>query len=138
MVQLVTYIDLSTVDIANFLNIFFISNELRPLKAVYRSFEHHWVSKVLDQKPDKNSLNHALMFILSNIWKKCMTQNNIITGFKVTFLYHLNAQTFLEIAFAPSSMTSYLWWWWKTFFTRQVILEPLTLALRRNVLSYGL
>lgn len=109
------HLDLSIVEVADSLDISLYclpsntTHELQPLdKAVYRSFEHHWDAEVLsfmEQNPDKKLTKARFNIILSNVWSKCMTHNNITSGFKATGLYPLNPQAIPEIAFAPSLLT---------------------------------
>ncbi|KAL3289623.1 hypothetical protein HHI36_023033, partial [Cryptolaemus montrouzieri] len=82
------------------------THELQPLdKAVFRSFEAHWDNELLrywDANPQR-SLNKARFnIILSRVWPKCMTPDNIINGFKATGLFPLNSEAIHESAFAPS------------------------------------
>ncbi|XP_046975196.1 uncharacterized protein LOC124541384 [Vanessa cardui] len=85
------------------------THELQPLdKSVYRSFEHHWdqellkfVSKNPERKLNKSSFN----MILSEVWPKCMTHDNIVNGFKATGLYPFDPEAIAEEAFAPSALT---------------------------------
>ncbi|XP_047535783.1 uncharacterized protein LOC125070127 [Vanessa atalanta] len=85
------------------------THELQPLdKSVYRSFEHHWdqellkfVSKNPDRKLNKSSFN----MILSEVWPKCKTHDNIVNGFKATGLYPFDPEVIPEEAFAPSALT---------------------------------
>ncbi|XP_028034695.1 uncharacterized protein LOC114246399 [Bombyx mandarina] len=109
------HLDLTIVEVADSLDISLYclpsntTHELQPLdKAVYRSFEHHWDAEVLsfmEQNPDKRLTKARFNVILSNVWSKCMTHNNITSGFKTTGLYPLNPQAIPETAFAPSLLT---------------------------------
>lgn len=109
------HLDLSIVEVADSLDISLYclpsntTHELQPLdKAVYRSFEHHWDAEVLsfmEQNPGKKLTKARFNIILSNVWSKSMTHNNIISGFRATGLFPLNPQAIPETAFAPSLLT---------------------------------
>ncbi|KAL7635492.1 UNVERIFIED_CONTAM: hypothetical protein RMT77_014561 [Armadillidium vulgare] len=109
------HLDLSIVEVADSLDIALYclpsntTHELQPLdKAVYRSFEHHWDSEVLtfmEQNPNKKLTKARFNSILSNVWSKSMTHNNIISGFRATGLYPLNPQAIPETSVAPSLLT---------------------------------
>ncbi|XP_045767620.1 MFS-type transporter clz9-like [Maniola jurtina] len=109
------HLDLSTVEVADSLDISLYclpsntTHELQPLrKAVYRSFEHHWDAEVLsfiEQNPDEELTKARFNTILSNVWSKCMTHNNITSGFKATGLFPLNSQAISETAYASSLLT---------------------------------
>lgn len=109
------HLDLSIVEVADSLDITLYclpsntTHELQPLdKAVYRSFEHHWDAEVLsylDQNKDEKLTKARFNIIFSNVWSKCMTHNNIISGFKATGLFPLNPRAIPETAFAPSILT---------------------------------
>uniref|UniRef100_A0A2A4JD70 HTH CENPB-type domain-containing protein n=1 Tax=Heliothis virescens TaxID=7102 RepID=A0A2A4JD70_HELVI len=109
------HLDLSIVDTSDSLGIHLYclpsntTHELQPLdKAVYRSFEHHWDAEVLlflDQNRDKKLTKARFNTILRSVWSKCMTQDNILSGFRATGLYPFNPQAIPETAFAPSILT---------------------------------
>lgn len=86
------------------------THELQPLdKAVYRSFESHWDQEVLrywDQHPDRVVTKSRFNTIFSKVWSKCMTQENIISGFKATGIFPFNPHVIPEAAFAPSIPSS--------------------------------
>ncbi|XP_046978393.1 uncharacterized protein LOC124544043 [Vanessa cardui] len=85
------------------------THELQPLdKACYKPFESYWDQEVLQhmyQTRAKNVTKTQFNLILSKVWSKSMTYENITNGFKATGLYPLNAQAIPDSAFAPSILT---------------------------------
>lgn len=85
------------------------THELQPLdKSVNRSFEHHWDQEVLNYlcNSQERTLNKAAFNkIFSRTWPKCMTQTNIMNGFKATGLYPFDPDVIPEDAYAPSIIT---------------------------------
>lgn len=85
------------------------THELQPLdKAVYRSFEHHWdqeLLKFIAQNPERKLNKSSFNMIFSKVWSKCMTHDNIVSGFRATGLYPFNPDSIPEIAFAPSALS---------------------------------
>lgn len=85
------------------------THELQPLdKSVNKSYEHYWDEEVLlysYQHPDKRITKSRFNKIFSRVWLKCMTQENIVNGFKATGLYPYNPSAIPEEAFAPSILT---------------------------------
>lgn len=81
------------------------THELQPLdKAVYRSFEAHWDQELFrywDTYPEKH-LNKPIFNIISRVWPKCMTPENIQSGFRATGLYPFDPSAIPDCAFAPS------------------------------------
>lgn len=77
------------------------SHELQPLdKSVNKSFEHHWDEEVLNylcnclgRSLDKVAFNR----IFSRTWPKCMTQTNIMNGFRTTGLYPFDPDAISEV-----------------------------------------
>lgn len=86
------------------------THELQPLdKACYRPFEHYWDQEVLQflyENRDKKLTKARFNVILSRVWSKCMTHENITSGFRATGLFPLNEDAIPEIAFAPSVLTA--------------------------------
>ncbi|XP_046975202.1 uncharacterized protein LOC124541391 [Vanessa cardui] len=87
------------------------THELQPMdKSVYRSFEHHWdqeLIKYVNQQPERTLNKTSFNFILSQVWPKCMTINNIVNGFRATELYPFNPDAIPEEAFAPSVLSEF-------------------------------
>lgn len=85
------------------------THELQPLdKSVYRSFEHHWdqeLLKFISKNPERKLNKSSFNMILSEVWPKCMTHDNIVNGFKATGLYPFDPEIIPEEAFAPSALT---------------------------------
>lgn len=85
------------------------THELQPLnKSVYRSFEHHWDLEFLkyrDKYPDRKFNKTSFNIVFSEVWFKCMTQSNIINGFRAVGLYPFDPEVIPESAFAPSVLT---------------------------------
>lgn len=85
------------------------THELQPMdKSVYRSFEHHWdqeLIKYVSQHPQRTLNKTSFNVILSQVWPKCMTINNISNGFRATGLYPYNQDVIPEEAFAPSALS---------------------------------
>lgn len=85
------------------------THELQPLdKSVNRSYEHYWDQEVplyayqhSKQKLTKMRFNK----IFTTVWYKCMTQNNIVNGFRATGLYPYDPNVIPEEAYAPSMLT---------------------------------
>ncbi|KAG5896078.1 hypothetical protein JTB14_006867 [Gonioctena quinquepunctata] len=85
------------------------THELQPLdKAVFRSFEANWDQELLrywDTYPQR-SLNKARFnIIFSRVWSKCMTPENIMSGFRGTGLFPINPDAIPDAAFAPLQVT---------------------------------
>ena len=107
-----SHLDISIVDAADRCGIRLFclpsntTHELQPLdKAVYRSFEHHWDQELLrywDSHPDRHLNKSRFSQIFTKVWPKCMTPQNIISGFKATGMFPLDPQMIPESAFAPS------------------------------------
>ncbi|XP_055918347.1 uncharacterized protein LOC129950431 [Eupeodes corollae] len=89
------------------------THELQPLdKAVYRSFEHHWDQELLSftaKYPGRKLNKTSFIVILSNVWSKCMTYDNITSGFRATGLYPFDPDVISEIAFASSALSEKPW-----------------------------
>lgn len=85
------------------------THELQPLdKAVFRSFEAHWDQELLkywDTYPQRTLNKARFNIILSRVWPKCITPENIINGFRATGLFPLNPDAIHHSAFAPSLVT---------------------------------
>lgn len=85
------------------------THELQPMdKSVFRSFEHHWdqeLIKYVSQHPERTLNKTSFNVILSQVWPKCMTINNIANGFRATGLYPYNPDAIPEEAFAPSLLS---------------------------------
>lgn len=85
------------------------THELQPLdKSVNRSFEHHWDEEVLNylcNHQERNLNKAAFNKIFSRTWPKCISQTNIINGFKATGLYLLDPDVIPEDAYTPSIVT---------------------------------
>lgn len=85
------------------------THELQPLdKSVNKSYESHWDEEVLlyaYQYPDRKITKQRFSKIFDKVWFKCMTQENIINGFKATGLYPYDPHAIPEVAYAPSALT---------------------------------
>lgn len=85
------------------------THELQPLdKSVNKSYEHHWDEEVLlyaYQYPERNITKSRFGKIFTKVWSKCMTQGNIINGFRSTGLYPYNPSAIPDEAYAPSVLT---------------------------------
>lgn len=110
-----SHLDYTIADAAESLNITLLclpsntTHELQPLdKAVFRSFEAHWDQELLrywDLQPNRTLTKARFNIILSAVWPKCMTHENIINGFKATGLFPMNLSAIPECAYAPSCIT---------------------------------
>lgn len=85
------------------------THELQPLdKSVYRSFEAHWDQEVLrfwESNPDRQITKMRFNKIFSVVWSRCMTQENIVNGFRATGLFPYDPSAIPLAAFAPSFPT---------------------------------
>lgn len=85
------------------------THELQPLdKSVNKSYEHHWDEEVLlyaYQYPDRKLTKQRFCKMFTKVWQKCMTQQNIINGFKATGLYPYDPYVIPQEAYAPSALT---------------------------------
>ncbi|XP_050298658.1 tigger transposable element-derived protein 1-like isoform X2 [Anthonomus grandis grandis] len=85
------------------------THELQPLdKSVFRSFEQFWDEEVLNywmREPDRKITKGRFGYILSKIWPKAMSPQNLMSGFRVTGIYPFNPDAIEEAAFAPSLLT---------------------------------
>lgn len=85
------------------------THELQPLdKAVFRSFEANWDQELLrywDTFPQRSLNKSRFNIIFSRVWPKCMTPENIVSGFRATGLFPLNPDAIPDAAFAPSLVT---------------------------------
>lgn len=85
------------------------THELQPLdKAVYRSFEAHWDQQVLlywEKHPERVITKSRFNHIFSKVWSRCMTNENIVSGFRATGLYPYDPSAIPFSAFAPSTLT---------------------------------
>lgn len=110
-----SHLDYSIVDEADRLQIRLFclpsntTHELQPLdKAVYRSFEYHWDQELLrfwDRHPERRLSKARFSTIFSKVWTKCMTPNNILSGFAATGMFPLDPSAIPETAYAPSLAT---------------------------------
>lgn len=85
------------------------THELQPLdKAVYRSFEAHWDQQVLlfwEKHPERVITKSRFNHIFSKVWSRCMTNENIVSGFRATGMYPYDPSAIPVYAFAPSTLT---------------------------------
>lgn len=85
------------------------THELQPLdKSVFRSFEHFWDEEVLRywvHAPERKITKGRFGHILSAIWPKAMSPENLMAGFRATGIYPFNPSAIPEVAFAPSILT---------------------------------
>lgn len=85
------------------------THELQPLdKSVNKSYEHHWDQELLlynYQNPNNKMTKSRFNRIFSKVWVKCMTQENIINGFRATGLYPFDPSAIPKEAYAPSILT---------------------------------
>lgn len=85
------------------------THELQPLdKSVNKSYEHHWDQEVMAytyQHPEQKITKQRFCKIFTKVWSKCMTQGNIVNGFKATGLFPLDPSAIPEEAYAPSILT---------------------------------
>ncbi|XP_072931645.1 uncharacterized protein [Epargyreus clarus] len=85
------------------------SHELQPLdKAVNKSYEHFWDEEVLlyaYQHPERKLTKARFTKIFTKVWSKCMTKENIISGFRATGLFPYDPSAIPEEAYAPSVLT---------------------------------
>ncbi|KAJ8948410.1 hypothetical protein NQ318_009921 [Aromia moschata] len=82
------------------------THELQPLdKSVYRSFEAHWDQEVFmfwESHPDRRITKSRFNLIFTKVWSRCMTNENIINGFRTT---QYDESAIPLSAFAPSEPT---------------------------------
>lgn len=110
-----SHLDLSIVEAADDLNITLFclpsntTHELQPLdKSVYKSFESHWDAELLrywDVNPDRSLTKARFNIILSQVYPKCMTPENIVNGFRATGIYPFNPLAIPDCAFAPAQLS---------------------------------
>lgn len=85
------------------------THELQPLdKSVNRSYEHYWDEEVLlyaYQHPNQKLTKMRFNKKFTKVWSRCMTQKNIVNGFRTTGLYPYNPNAIPEEAYAPSILT---------------------------------
>lgn len=85
------------------------THELQPMdKAVFRAFEHYWDEEVLkywSRYRDRSLTKQRFGAIFSIVWDKCMTPDNIKSGFAACGIYPFNADILPVEAFAPSTVT---------------------------------
>ncbi|KAJ2940839.1 hypothetical protein O0L34_g10097 [Tuta absoluta] len=85
------------------------THELQPLdKSVNKSFEHYWDEEVLlyaYQNPERKITKTRFGKIFTKVWSRCMTQSNIINGFRATGLYPYDPSVIPDQAYAPSVLT---------------------------------
>lgn len=85
------------------------THELQPLdKAVYKSFESHWDQELLkywDVHPERTLNKARFNIILSKVWPKCMTPENLCNGFRATGIYPFDMSILPDSAYAPSILT---------------------------------
>lgn len=82
------------------------THELQPLdKSVFRSFEHYWDTELLNywtMHPDRKLTRTRFGEILSIIFPKAMSSQNLQSGFKATGIYPFNSDILPDEAYAPS------------------------------------
>lgn len=110
-----SHLDANIVETANSHNITLLclpsntTHELQPLdKSVFRSFEHFWDEEVLRywiQEPERKITKGRFGSILSAVWPKAMSPQNLMAGFRATGIYPFNPNAIPETAFAPSVLT---------------------------------
>lgn len=85
------------------------THELQPLdKSVNKSYEHYWDEEVLlyaYQHPNQKLTKMRFNKIFTKVWSNCMTQKNIVNGFRATGLYPYDPNVIPEEAYAPSVLT---------------------------------
>ncbi|XP_039760048.1 uncharacterized protein LOC120633772 [Pararge aegeria] len=85
------------------------THELQPLdKSVNKSFEHFWDEEVLlyaYQHPERKLTKARFTKNFSKVWSKCMTKDNIISGFRATGIFPYDPSAIPEEAYAPSVLT---------------------------------
>ncbi|CAH2090771.1 unnamed protein product [Euphydryas editha] len=75
---------------------------------VNKSFEHFWDEEVLlyaYQHPERKLTKARFTKIFTKVWSKCMTKDNIISGFRATGLFPYVPSAIPEEAYAPSVLT---------------------------------
>lgn len=86
------------------------THELQPLdKAVFKSFESNWDQELLkywDVNPERTLNKARFNIILSKVWPKCMTPENLCSGFRATGIYPFNPSILPDCVFAPSVPTN--------------------------------
>lgn len=85
------------------------THELQPLdKSVFRSFEYHWDNEVMayyTRFPDRRITRTRFGEILSKVYPRAMSTENLQAGFRATGIYPFNPDILPESAFAPSFLT---------------------------------
>ncbi|KAJ4442033.1 hypothetical protein ANN_11897 [Periplaneta americana] len=77
---------------------------------VYRSFEHYWDETLLrywELHPERRLHKERFSAIFTPVWNKCMTVQNVATGFRATGIYLFAPDVIRETVFAPSLVTEH-------------------------------
>lgn len=82
------------------------AHELQPLQRTgFKTFEAIWTEELLHyfaKYPDAQSIEFGEIF--DEVWSKCMTSSNIVSGFRCIGIYPFNRDALPESSFTPSSL----------------------------------
>lgn len=110
-----SHLDFTIADVANSLGITLLclpsntTHELQPMdKSVFRSFEHFWDEELLrywERHPERTMNKERFSEVFTPVWGKCMTIENIVSGFRATGIWPFNKNAIPVHAYAPSLAT---------------------------------